>query len=104
MDADTAAGLEEGDEVALVHGEHLRGIMTIAEKFRADKEREAREVYRTTEEAHPGVDVRWLDMGSKEVLSRVRAERSRPAADVWWGAPSTMFAQAAQEYCRQYGS
>ncbi len=49
------------------------------------------------EAAHPGVDVQWLDMGSKEVLSRVRAERNRPAADVWWGAPSTMFAQAARE-------
>ena len=55
VDEDTAEGLEEGQEVALVHGEHLRGIMTIAEKFPADREREAREVYRTTEEAHPGV-------------------------------------------------
>lgn len=52
---------------------------------------------RLFEGAYPGVDVQWLDMGSKEVLSRVRAERNRPAADVWWGAPSTMFAQAAQE-------
>jgi sulfate adenylyltransferase len=36
-------------------GDYLMGIMTIAEKFPADKEREAREVYRTTEQAHPGV-------------------------------------------------
>jgi sulfate adenylyltransferase len=55
VDDDTAMGIEEGDEIALVHGEHLRGIMTVAEKFPADREREAREVYRTTEEAHPGV-------------------------------------------------
>ena len=55
VDDDTATGIEEGDEIALVHGEHLRGIMTVAEKFPADREREAREVYRTTEEAHPGV-------------------------------------------------
>jgi sulfate adenylyltransferase len=55
VDEDVAEGLEEGQEVALVHGEHLRGIMTIAEKFPADRKREAREVYRTTEEAHPGV-------------------------------------------------
>jgi sulfate adenylyltransferase len=55
VDADTAAGLKEGDEVALVRGEHLRGIMTIAEKYPVDREREAREVYRTTELAHPGV-------------------------------------------------
>ncbi|MGD8902305.1 MAG: sulfate adenylyltransferase [Anaerolineae bacterium] len=55
VDADTAAELEEGHEVALVHGDHLRGIMTIAEKYLVDREREARKVYRTTEQAHPGV-------------------------------------------------
>ncbi|MGD2040062.1 MAG: sulfate adenylyltransferase [Anaerolineae bacterium] len=55
VDDETAAGLEEGQEIALLDGDHLMGIMTIAEKFAADKEREAREVYRTTEEAHPGV-------------------------------------------------
>ncbi len=54
-DDDTAAGLKEGQEIALMDGEHLMGIMTIAEKYPADKEREARQVYRTTEEAHPGV-------------------------------------------------
>ena len=48
VDDDTAAGLKEGQEVALVDGDHLMGVMTIAEKFPADKEREAREVYRTT--------------------------------------------------------
>ena len=55
VDEDTAAGLREGQEIALMDGERLMGIMTIAEKFPADREREAREVYRTTEEAHPGV-------------------------------------------------
>jgi sulfate adenylyltransferase len=55
VDADTAAGLKEGDEVALVQGEYLRGMMTIADKYPVDREREAREVYRTTELAHPGV-------------------------------------------------
>jgi len=55
VDDDTAAGLKEGQEVALVDGDHLMGLMTIADKFPADKEREAREVYKTTEEAHPGV-------------------------------------------------
>jgi sulfate adenylyltransferase len=52
---ETAAGLDEGAEIALMDGDHLMGIMTVAEKFKADKEREAREVYKTTEEAHPGV-------------------------------------------------
>ena len=55
VDDEIAAGLQEGQEVALMDGDQVMGIMTIAEKFPADKEREAREVYRTTEEAHPGV-------------------------------------------------
>jgi sulfate adenylyltransferase len=55
VDEATAARLGEGQEVALVDGDHLMGMMTIAEKFPADKEREALEVYRTAEEAHPGV-------------------------------------------------
>lgn len=49
------------------------------------------------EAEHPGVDVRMVDMGSKEVYSRIQAERNRPQCDVWWGAPSTMFMQAAEE-------
>lgn len=55
VDDEIATGLEDGQEVALMDGDYLMGIMTIAEKFRGDQEREAREVYRTTEEAHPGV-------------------------------------------------
>ncbi|HSR29042.1 MAG TPA: sulfate adenylyltransferase [Anaerolineae bacterium] len=52
---ETAADLKEGQEIALFHGDNLMGILTIAEKYPADKEREAREVYKTTEQAHPGV-------------------------------------------------
>jgi sulfate adenylyltransferase len=55
VDDHAAASLKEGQEIALMDGEHLMGIMTIAEKYPADVGREAREVYRTTEEAHPGV-------------------------------------------------
>jgi sulfate adenylyltransferase len=56
VDDDTAAGLHEGQEIALLDGDHLMGVMTIESKFAADKEREAREVYKTTDLAHPGVD------------------------------------------------
>ena len=49
------------------------------------------------ESAYPGVDVQALDMGSQEVYNRVKSERRQPQADVWWGAPSTMFMQAARE-------
>lgn len=49
------------------------------------------------EAEYPEVDVQMVDMGAKEVYSRIQAERGRPQCDVWWGAPSTMFMQAAGE-------
>lgn len=48
-------------------------------------------------QAHPDVDVQFLDMGSREVLERLRAERNRPQADLWWGAAHTTFQTAADE-------
>src|SRR5260370_12769213 len=36
-------------------------------------------------------------MGSREILERVRVERNRPQADLWWGAAHTTFQTAAQE-------
>ncbi len=47
--------------------------------------------------AHPETDVQFLDMGSREILERVRAERNRPQADLWWGAAHTTFQTAAEE-------
>jgi iron(III) transport system substrate-binding protein len=47
--------------------------------------------------AHPEVEVQFLDMGSREVLERLRAERNRPQADLWWGAAHTTFQTAAEE-------
>lgn len=49
------------------------------------------------EAANPGVSVQYLDMGSQEILDRLRSERVNPQADVWWGAPSGMFVRAAEE-------
>jgi iron(III) transport system substrate-binding protein len=46
---------------------------------------------------HPDVDVQFLDMGSRQVLERIRAERNRPQADLWWGAAHTTFQTAADE-------
>ena len=51
-----AAELKQGQEVALRDAEGgLRGLLTVGEVFRRDVEREAGEVYRTTDDAHPGV-------------------------------------------------
>jgi iron(III) transport system substrate-binding protein len=49
------------------------------------------------EQAHANVDVQWVDMGSQEVLDRLRAEAANPQADVWFGAPAETFSKAAKE-------
>jgi iron(III) transport system substrate-binding protein len=46
---------------------------------------------------HPDVDVQFLDMASREILERVRAERNRPQVDLWWGASHITFQTAADE-------
>jgi sulfate adenylyltransferase len=54
-----ADALDPGDEIALYQPDdgdgYLLGTMEIQEKYTYDKQHEAREVYRTTEDAHPGV-------------------------------------------------
>ena len=52
---------------------------------------------REFEQAHPDIDVQWVDMGSQEVLERVRAEKPNPQADVWFGAPAEAFDRATKE-------
>ncbi len=49
------------------------------------------------ERSHPDVDVQWVDMGSQEILDRVRSERANPQGDVWFGAPSDIFETAADQ-------
>ena len=67
----------------LVYSPHGRDLLQLAEA--------------TFETANPGVDVRWLDMGSQDALDRIRSERANPQADVWFGGPSSLFARAAAE-------
>jgi iron(III) transport system substrate-binding protein len=49
------------------------------------------------EKTHPTVDVQWVDMGSQDVLDRLRSEKANPQADVWFGAPAETFDHAARE-------
>jgi len=46
---------------------------------------------------YPDADVQFLDMGSREILERVRVERNRPQGDLWWGAAHATFQTAADE-------
>ena len=53
---DVAAGIKEGDKLALKDSKgRVLGTMTVREKFSHDKEVEIPNVYKTTDEAHPGV-------------------------------------------------
>lgn len=56
-DADTADGIREGSDVALYDAERdeILATMKVNEKYRIDKAHECKEVFRTTDEAHPGV-------------------------------------------------
>lgn len=67
----------------VVYSPHGRDLLTLFEhRFEA---------------LHPDVDVRWLDMGSQDVFDRVRSERANPQADIWFGGPSLILAQAAAD-------
>ncbi len=58
VDQALADRIAEGQEVALCEDERILAVLEVAEKYpndRATQEREAREVYRTTDTAHPGV-------------------------------------------------
>ena len=56
VDSETANGIPDGAEVALRNEDgKLIGSMIVEEKYTYDKEKEAGLVYRTTDEAHPGV-------------------------------------------------
>jgi ATP sulfurylase/adenylyl-sulfate kinase len=59
--ADNAEKLQIGGEVALRDADGgLVAVMTLEEKYLSDTEREARMVYRTTDEAHPGVKALYV--------------------------------------------
>ncbi|MBI3744517.1 MAG: sulfate adenylyltransferase [Chloroflexi bacterium] len=52
---DEAASIKVGQEVALYDGDTILALLTVSEKYTYDKQREAQNVYRTTDDAHPGV-------------------------------------------------
>ncbi|MER3445516.1 MAG: sulfate adenylyltransferase [Candidatus Dadabacteria bacterium] len=53
-----AANLKEGEDVLLLDGSgDSIAVLHLQEKFFYDKKKEAKEVYRTTDDAHPGVKV-----------------------------------------------
>jgi sulfate adenylyltransferase len=58
VDRDTAARIELGAPLVLTDdADRPLALMTVEEKYRHDKRKECETVYRTTDEAHPGVAV-----------------------------------------------
>src|SRR6266478_4248120 len=78
-----AACRGDGRTPLVIYSPHGRDLLTLLE--------------RRFEQLHPDVDVRWLDMGSQEVYDRLRSERANPQADVWFGGPALVLAQAARD-------
>jgi sulfate adenylyltransferase len=52
---ETAAQISIGQEIALCEDDQVLAVLEVAEKYDYDKEQEARLVYGTTDQAHPGV-------------------------------------------------
>ena len=62
---DEVSSINVGDEVALTDSDgRIVATMTVEDLYSYDKEREAQEVYRTTEEAHPGVAALYAQGGT----------------------------------------
>ncbi|WP_234400649.1 extracellular solute-binding protein [Virgibacillus senegalensis] len=79
---DTAASGDELEEKVVVYSPHGNDILSeFEQQF----------------EAEYGIDMEFLDMGSQEILDRIRSEANNTQADVWWGAPQVNFDQAKEE-------
>ncbi len=71
---DLADGLRVGDEAALVDTESgdVMGVIEITEKYAVDKTLECAHVFRTVDEAHPGV-AKVMAQGAVNIAGRVTA-------------------------------
>lgn len=78
-----SCGGDDGRQVLTIYSPHGREMLQAFEK--------------RYEALHPDVDVQFLDMGSQEVLDRLRSERANPQADVWWGAPAQTFEDGVRD-------
>ena len=71
-DADSAAKLTLGNDVALTDGTgKIFGILKLSEKYTIDREFECKHVFRTSDHAHPGVR-KVMDQGAINLAGPVR--------------------------------
>jgi sulfate adenylyltransferase len=69
----TADSIAQGEEVALwdTETDALMGTMKVAEKYTIDKEQECKQVFRTTDQAHPGVQ-KVMEQGPVNLAGAVK--------------------------------
>jgi sulfate adenylyltransferase len=68
---EAAATLAVGDEAKLVYENETYGVITVSDIYRPDKTFEAEQVYRTSEDAHPGVK-KLYDRGSVYIGGKIK--------------------------------
>jgi iron(III) transport system substrate-binding protein len=76
-------GCGDGRKPLVVYSPHGGDLLSLMEK--------------SFEAKNPGIDVRWLDMGSQDVYDRIKSESANPQADVWYGGPQTILGRAGRE-------
>jgi len=74
---------DKDKKIVMIYSPHGVDIMTQFEKLFESK--------------YPEIDAQWIEIGSQDILDRIRSERENPQCDVWWGAPSTIFMSAGKE-------
>jgi len=82
---EVAASLSKGKTYKLTHENETYGVITVSDWYEPDLSKEAREVYKTEEIAHPGVK-RLFERGDIYVAGEVtliRKPAKGVAADVW---------------------
>ncbi len=70
-DRATADGFAKGSDIALVFDGEIMATMTVTEKYTIDKAHECRTVFRTTDSAHPGVQM-VMEQGEINLAGPIR--------------------------------
>lgn len=92
----SACGLDSPQPSATSAGAEDPGTLTI---YTARDKALATEVVADFEKANPNYagKVQLLTLGAQEALERVKAEKSNPQGDIWWGGTQQQMQQAAAE-------
>ncbi|MBM4762829.1 sulfate adenylyltransferase [Bacillus sp. B15-48] len=85
VSSDIGENLEIGEKYKLTYNNEVFGVITVAETYEPDLNKEAREVYKTEDRAHPGVK-RLFERGSVYVAGDVilvKKSEKGVFGDVW---------------------